>query len=861
MSVRAGSQGSEFSRGDLEQTIPARFELQASRRPDAVAVCGGGATLSYAALSGISNRMAGSVDAVVAGATPKPVALLMDQGPLLPAAILAILKAGHFYVPFDSSVPAERIARMLEYTEAAATICDRASLSLARTLGFANVVLAEDAAAGGGGPGEPYTIRGEPSSLAYVYFTSGSTGEPKGVMDCHRNVLHNIMRYTNALRIGAGDRLPLLQTAGFSGAVSSLFCALLNGAACFPLSPKHATPGALASWVNANELTMWHSVPSLFRHLCASGEKFPSIRVVRLEGDQASPGDVALFTSRFGSGCVLVNGLGATETGITRQWFYSAGSPVPVGRVPIGYAVEDMEAVLLDAEDGIGEVAIKSEFLAVGYWKQPQLTAHAFAHCSGGGGRLYRTGDLGRMLPDGCLEHLGRKDHVVKIAGNRVDVSAVEAALCALPEVEQAVVDARADLAGEARLCAWLVCRPGAARLNVSAVRRTLARQFPPYAIPLVYSTIPALPLNGNGKVDRRILPDPVPARHLLDTAYAAPESEAERQVSRVWSNIFGMEDIGLDDDFFELGGSSLQAARLASELGMDLEMFLSRPTVRGVAQSLQVTPACLSRLIVRVSEGSLQPALFCAPPHSGLLLGYLNLARHTAPGRAIRVFTPPPVAEALEPYTVKSLAVQYLDAMRAEQPTGPYVLIGYCFGGWVAYEMACALERARAQPQLLILVECYYEGWLLSQTPVRQAMMKLGHGARRAAAHVRRGPSHWAALRQRVSELRRESSLQEEFDRLIAAGLPLTEQLRDPRFANRMAARSFAPAPYSGRTLLFEASSPRAGEYPAALMGWGDLLQGHVEVCTLADDLKSLLSEPVVSQVARRIEAALAQR
>ena len=280
----------------------------------------------------------------------------------------------------------------------------------------------------------------------------------------------------------------------------------------------------------------------------------------------------------------------------------------------------------------------------------------------------------------------------------------------------------------------------------------------------------------------------------------------------------------------------------------------MSRPTVRQQARS---QPS----LIVRVNQGSLQPALFCAPPHSGLLLGYINLARHTAPGRPIRVFAPPPIDETFEPYTVKSLAIQYLEAMRAEQPAGPYVLIGYCFGGWVTYEMACALERAGEQPQLLILVECYYEGWILTQTPVRQAMVKLGHGARRAAEHVRRGPAHWAALRQRVAELRQESSLQEEFERLIGAGLPLPQQLRDPQFPNRMAARSFDPAPYSGRTLLFEASTPRAGEYPAALMGWGDLLQGQVEVCALADDLKSLLSEPVVSQVARRIEAALEQR
>jgi len=263
--------------------------------------------------------------------------------------------------------------------------------------------------------------------------------------------MHNILRYTNSLEIGQDDRLTLLQTPAFSGAVSSMFCALLNGAAVFPLNPRHESSPSLARWLRENQLTMWDSVPSLFRELCSGGGEFPSVRVIRLEGDRAAISGVGLFRRHFSKSCLLVNGLGATETGISRQYFVTHDSTLEGKLLPVGYAVPDMRVTVVD---GTGEIVVQSRFFAQGYWQRPDLTARAFRDC-GDGLRVYRTGDLGRLRADGCLEHLGRLDSRVKIRGQWVDLAAVEALVQQASGVAECALRLDAGAGGEHRLASW----------------------------------------------------------------------------------------------------------------------------------------------------------------------------------------------------------------------------------------------------------------------------------------------------------------------------------------------------------------------------------------------------------------------
>ncbi|HEU5188161.1 MAG TPA: amino acid adenylation domain-containing protein [Methylomirabilota bacterium] len=619
-----------FPRAALEGSLTARFAEQVARHPGRLALTMGAERLTYEALDQAANRVAHAVLDRLGGGN-EPVVLLLPQSVGQVTAVLGALKAGAIYVPLDPTHPEARLADAIGDAEARLVLTLAAHADLARRAAPRAEVLALDAR-GALGADTPPTVDVAPDAGAYIFYTSGSTGRPKGVVDTHRNVLHNIMRYTNTLHLCADDRLTLLQGPTFSGAVSSLFGALLNGAAVFPFDVARDGGQRIAEWLAAEAITIYHSVPALFRLAAGSGRPLPALRVVRLEGDRATPSDLALFRERFGPDCVLVNGLGATECGLVRQFFFAAREPVPEGVVPIGAPVEDMEVVLLDeggrpvAAGETGEIAVRSAYLAMGYWKQPALTAARFVAEPGRPDtRLYRTGDLGRLRADGMLEMLGRRDGHSKVRGQRVEVAEVEAALLALSGVAEAVVLVREDEPGAARLVAYLV--PQLTRtLNASELRRALAPRLPDVMVPSALIVLDRLPVDGNGKIDRRALPLPLAGRaESGPTTRLAPRTPRENEIARVWAAVLGVDDVGVEDDFFDLGGNSLLAAlvlarvRTAWDVDISLPAFIERPTVAGLAHAIESAPrdvtlrpavAPIPRL-PRSGTGDLFPASF----------------------------------------------------------------------------------------------------------------------------------------------------------------------------------------------------------------------------------------------------------
>ncbi len=303
----------EFRREAVEQSIPERFEQVVAARPDAPAVCTPERSLTYDALNRAANRLAAAIHARH-GDSEEVVALLLDQGEDAVTAILAALKAGKIYLALDPAHPAPRLGAMLDDARVRLVVTNARHADLAARLAAPDrmVLKIEDTAASRAI--ENLRIPLAPERLAYLFYTSGSTGQPKGVVDSHRNVLHNVMRYTNHLRISATDRLTLIQSPSFSGTVSSLFSALLNGGAICPYALRENGLAPMASWINELRITIYHSVPIIFRAMLADPSRFPTLRVVRLEGDQALPADVALFRARFEPACLLAVGLGATET-------------------------------------------------------------------------------------------------------------------------------------------------------------------------------------------------------------------------------------------------------------------------------------------------------------------------------------------------------------------------------------------------------------------------------------------------------------------------------------------------------------------------------------------------------------------
>jgi acyl-coenzyme A synthetase/AMP-(fatty) acid ligase len=306
-----------------------------------------------------------------------------------------------------------------------------------------------------------------PETPVYILYTSGSTGKPKGVVHNHRNVLHEIRNYTNAVHIGAADRLVLLSSPSFADAVRTTYGALLNGAGLYPLNIREEGLAHLGGWLTGQRITIYRSVPAVFRQFAGAltgSQNFPELRAIYLAGDTVSRADVELFKKYFGPNCILINGLGCAETLTFRWYFIGKETRISQSTVPVGYAIEDMELLLIDESgkeadsDEVGAIAVRSPYRFPGYWRKPELTASAFAPDPRGGSEpIFRTGDLGRMSSDGCLEHLGRKDFQIKIRGHRIEAGQIETALLELDTIKEAVVGAWAYDSTDLRLVAYIV--------------------------------------------------------------------------------------------------------------------------------------------------------------------------------------------------------------------------------------------------------------------------------------------------------------------------------------------------------------------------------------------------------------------
>ena len=585
----------EFKHEEVEESIPGRLEEFVRRYPHHIAFKTMSNTLTWDELNRAANRVARGI-LEICESRETPIALLFDQEASMMPAALGVLKDGGFYVPLSPSHPRVRNSYILNETEATLIVTDSRSFSLAAELAQGNCHLLNidelDSSLSTENLGQPIS----PDALASVIYTSGSTGEPKGVMTTHRRVLHSHGNtHHKHFELGPGDRVT---TAG-SAERRTPFATLLSGAGSFPWYVNEEGLEHLADWLIQEEITVYRSGPRVFRHFVGTltgKEEFPKLRVINLTGDPAYRTDVELFKKHFSSDCLLVNTCAAVEVGPFRMYVIGRETKILGEIVPVGYEISDKEVLLLDdngQEVGInqvGEIAVKSRYLSTGYWGRPDLTEAKFLpDPDGGDRRICLTGDLGRMSPDGCLEHLGRKDFQVKIRSLRVEVAEVEGALRSMGAIREAVVIAREDKPGDKRLVAYIVSA-GNALLNVSDARKFVEQKLPSHMVPSRFVMLDALPLTPNGKVNRRALPDPGSDRPELDTPYSPARTPMEKEVARIWAEVLSLDRVGVHDDFFELGGHSLAATRVVShvinayQLELPLQSLFQAPTVGEMA-------------------------------------------------------------------------------------------------------------------------------------------------------------------------------------------------------------------------------------------------------------------------------------
>jgi acyl-CoA synthetase (AMP-forming)/AMP-acid ligase II len=440
-----------------------------------------------------------------------------------------------------------------------------------------------------------------PDALSQILYTSGTTGQPKGVVDNHRNMLHNIMRLANAFHISPEDRMTLARAPSSGGGLCNVLLALLSGSTLYPVDLKQHGLTTIAGWLQREKITIFYVGAVVFRHFCqqlSGGERFPDLRLIRVGSGQMFDKDVELFKKHFPSSLLLHN-LSCTEANTYRVLFVDNDSCIPSGPLPVGYAVEDMEVLILDnlgrslAVGEVGEIAIRSAYLFLGYWNNPALTEATFVGIPDADGRrILRTGDLGRLQPDGCLEYCGRKDFRFKVRGYRIQAEEVELALLRIPGIGQAVVSAQKDDYGDDRLVAYIT--PAAKQVpTVSQIRKCLKTSLADYMVPSKFIILESLPQASNGRVKRQDLPTAGIDKPKLGTRFSVPRNPLETLLVKIWSDALKVENVGIHDSFFDLGGDSIIAMKVIAAIGrifpwnFTLAEFYEASTVALTAQLL----------------------------------------------------------------------------------------------------------------------------------------------------------------------------------------------------------------------------------------------------------------------------------
>ncbi|MGH3660501.1 MAG: non-ribosomal peptide synthetase [Micromonosporaceae bacterium] len=717
------------SRPDLDSpaTAPVRFAEQVARTPDAPALRSPERQLTYAELAQESDVAATTLSA--AGLrSGDVVALLLPRTAELVVWQLAVLKAGGCYLPLDPAQPAARLRRLMESSHARLAVTTAATEwlpEMVRTLHPHHTAPAPESPGAAPAPASrpaeaPPNPAISPDDPAYVMFTSGSRGAPKGVVAPHRAIVD--LARDSRFQSAAHQRVLFHSPHTFDAATYEVWVPLLNGGAVVVAPDEAIAPDTLKRLLPDEGITGLWLTAELFRAVAdLAPEVLATVSEVWAGGDVLSPEAVRRVRARCPD-TVVVNGYGPTETTV----FATAGSE------HIGRPLDNTRTYVLDARlrpvpaGTAGELYLAGAGLALGYLGAPGLTAERFTADPHGppGARMYRTGDLVRRRPDGDLEFMGRADGQVKVRGHRIEPGEVEAGLSECPGVIRAVVSARVGPDGGKLLAAHLVL---AADTALDQVRQHAAAVLPRHLLPSAWARIDAVPLTPHGKVDWAALHPPATAVTGAGAGAGAgaaigagagagqpPRTLREAALCGLFAEVLGGDrPVGPDSDFFELGGHSLLALRLTSRIEATLgtrtpvAAVFSAPTPATLAAALghgDVEAAGFAPLLALRADGDRTP-LFCLHPALGLGWGYASLLPHLAPGRPAHALQTPALQGQTDlPDTIPELAAQYLHRIRAVQPHGPYLLLGRSFGGPLAHEIAVQL-RAAGEPVGLVAV------------------------------------------------------------------------------------------------------------------------------------------------------------
>ncbi len=857
-----------------DRSVHELFREQARRSPDATALVFGESSVTYAELERRAGQLAAHLQNLGVGIDSR-VGICVERSVEMVVGILGILEAGGAYLPIKPFTPAARIAYLLEDAQVSVLLTqDRLLSSLPAFPG--TICSLDDPLPAPAGPPPAGRPAAGARDLAYVMHTSGSTGEPKGVMVEHRSVVR-LVKGADYADFGGRQVFVSLAPLAFDASTFEIWGALLNGHSLVVAPPHDHSLDELAALLAKHRVTTLWLTAGLF-HLMVDYrlDGLGGLSQLLAGGDVLSPPHVNRFRRAY-PGIRLINGYGPTENTTFTCCFTLAGE-VRGASVPIGVPIANTRVHILDRHMQPVPVGVRGELfaggdgVARGYLNRPELTHGAFVADPFGAppqARLYRTGDEARWLSDGRIEFLGRRDSQVKIRGFRIELGEIEAALCSHDEVQESVVLASGSGAADKRLVAYVV--PAAASSSsLAAELRTLLRQrLPDYMVPASVIVLSALPLTANGKVDRAALPPP--EDHADDGGFVAPGSRDEILLAQAWEEALQVRPIGITDNFFERGGHSLSAVKavaLASSalgIAVPVRLIFQYPTIEEMVRQLRADAPVQDAVgVVALRSRGRKAPLFCFHALFATALFYADIARQLADDQPVYALQAPGIYGEEEPqWTLDGLLRRHLASIRRIQPQGPYFLAGYCMGGVLALEAARRLREEGEEVALLALLDSFQaprdvalpsrdDDALLRET-ILDLVARAGGDGPAVLAEIWPRPA-----RERVVLAMQWARKAAVFPSDITDPDGFLPWMRTSA-ANATVYLEHAPGPYPGDVLFLRAAE--RGMDPMA--GWAGTLVGNVALVDVPGNHSSMLEMPQAEVLAgvlgARLEAAQA--
>jgi len=855
------------------------LEDRARTDPNSEAITFEGRTLNYAELNSRANRLAHYLRE--RGAGPEVlVGVAIERSPEMLVALLAISKAGAAYMPLDVTYPIDRLHFMIDDSGMALLLTDSRHSERLGSTAVTSVQLDVDEAKIAAEPDCNLLDEATPDTLAYVLYTSGSSGRPKGVEVTHRSLTNLLLSMHASLAMTSAETMLAATTISFDIAGLELYLPLIAGSRIALVSRETAADGPqLAAKIASLGVTMIQATPTTLQMLIAAGWKGdPNLKVLSA-GEPLSRDLADRLRQRAGA---VWNGYGPTETTIySTLSSVEAAGPIQIGRPIANTQTHILDANFEPAPVGVpGELYIGGAGLARGYRRRPDLTADRFMlnPFEKGSDRLYRTGDLARYCADGSIEWLARVDQQVKIRGVRVELGEIEEVLRQQDAVRDVVVAARQDLSGNMQLVAYIVGKD----VVPSDLRVFLKSKLPDFMIPTAFVPMENLPVGPTGKTDRKALPAPDRRDMMGASEFVAPKSVTEMRLAKLWADVLGVERVGIRDNFFELGGHSLTAVQLFQEMtklwGRDLPLatLFAAPTIEKLIEVLaekewKPTWEC----VVPIRPDGTKEPFYCVHGVGGNVVEYYHLARYLDPERPFYGIQARGVSDAERAVAVtlplEEIARDYIAQIRAFQPKGPYFLGGSSFGGLVAFEMAQQLTKAGEEIGILALFDTYGPGYGARR---RQSsggwwgMLKIRAGMHVGNLQLLRGRERKEYLREKSMRLRRR--LKRFSSRLIKRYLKanvvdeqrktIPEAFWHVQDIGRHAQQNYRPQqPYPGVVSLFRATYGPKEMLEDEVNGWTKWVSGTINVRAVPGHHGAIVREPRVRVLAKELNAALA--